>query len=237
MTLMQSLIQLFKRFSTDDSIFRIILTAEGKYFCTGMDLKGPGTAEERFDNLKELFNVIDNCPKTTIAAVNGPCLGGGVGLAFVCDIRLLTFNATFRLSEVRLGLCPATISKYIIREWGFAFARTAILTAREVSPLELAALQIIHKIVTDKAALELELDFLLDEMRQVAPQASALSKRLVTSAWVNAGGKDQDRVIQESFAQMMAVGSESTYALKEFRKGIREIDWERLLRQPNQSKL
>jgi hydroxymethylglutaryl-CoA lyase len=226
--MIRSFIALFKRLSADESVFRIILSAEGKYFCTGMDLKGPGTAKERFDGLSELYHVIDTCPKTTIAAISGPCLGGGVGLAFVCDIRLLAPTVTFKLSEVRLGLCPATISKYVVREWGFALARAAMLTAREVTASELAIANIVHKVSTSKEALLLDLDDFLDEMRFVAPHASRLSKGLVTSAWLDAGGMEQEQVIARSFSEMMAKGTESEHAIKEFRKGVKGVDWELL---------
>lgn len=232
-----ALIQLFKRFSVDESVFRIIITAEGRFFCTGMDLKGTATSEEMFSALSELFRVIDSCPKTTIAAINGPCLGGGVGLAFVCDIRLATSNSTFKLSEVRLGLCPATISKYVIREWGFSFARTAILTAQDVQPSELADLRILYKVVRDNEALQAELEILLDHLRFSAPRASSLSKDLVASAWSDAGGENQARVIEDSFKAMMNEGSESKFALQQFRSGIKGVDWDALAKKANQSKL
>jgi hydroxymethylglutaryl-CoA lyase len=237
LAMIKSLTQLFNQLSTDETVFHIIVGAEGKYFCTGMDLIGPGTSEERFNSLKELFHSIDTSPKVTIAAINGPCLGGGVGLALVCDIRLATSSATFKLSEVRLGLCPATISKYIIREMGFAFARRSMLTAREVKPEELALSQIVHRVVTDQEALKNELDQLLDEMRFVAPHALALTKGLLTAAWVNAGGKEQDRVIETSFKDMMVEGSESERAIEAFRKGIKEVNWELPAQKSYKSKL
>jgi hydroxymethylglutaryl-CoA lyase len=237
LNMMKSLTQLFNSFSVDDTIFRILVSAEGKYFCTGMDLKGPGTSKQRFHHLTKLFESIDTCPKTTIAAINGPCLGGGVGLAFVCDLRIATTKASFRLTEVRLGLCPATISKYVIREWGFSLARMAMLTAKQIKPEDLAALQILHKVVADQGALDNEIDTLLDTMRYVAPHASALSKSLMTSAWIDAGRTEQDRVIERSFEKMMAEGSESTEGIKRFQKGVKEVDWESLLRESSRPKL
>lgn len=237
LAMITALTLLFKRFSADGSIFRIVISAAGKYFCTGMDLKNQGTSDEMFSSLRELFHVIDTCPKTTIAAINGPCLGGGVGLAFVCDIRLATSSATFKLSEVRLGLCPATISKYVIREWGFSFSRAAMLTARDIRPSELHALQIIHSVVPNHETLETELERLLSDLRFAAPRGSALSKDLVRAAWSHADGQEQDRVIESSFKEMMMEGSESKLAFKEFRRGVKGIDWESLSQKPYQPKL
>lgn len=231
-SMVEALTRLFKHFSTDDNVFRIILTGKGKYFCTGMDLKSGGTPEEQFSGLRGLFYTIDICPKTTIAAINGPCLGGGVGLAFVCDIRLATLEATFKLSEGRLGLSPATISKYIVREWGFSFARSAILTARDVSPSELESLKIVQKVAASQDDLENKLDNLLDEMRFIASGASSLSKSLLRAAWTDAGGEVQAKTIERVFKDMMAQGSESSFARKEFRRGFKGVDWEALSKQP-----
>ncbi|TVY37811.1 Hydroxymethylglutaryl-CoA lyase, mitochondrial [Lachnellula subtilissima] len=220
-SMVEALTRLFKQFSTDDSVFRVILTGKGKYFCTGMDLKSTGTPEEQFSGLRGLFHTIDTCLKTTIAAINGPCLGGGVGLAFVCDIRLATSGATFKLSEVRLGLSPATISKYIVREWGFGFARSAILTARNVSSSELEGLKVVHQVAASQEDLEVKLDNMLHEMRFVAPGASSLSKSLLEAAWTDAGGEVQAKTIENVFKRMMAQDSESTFARKEFRRGVK----------------
>ncbi|KAN0091871.1 3-hydroxy-3-methylglutaryl-coenzyme A lyase/3-methylglutaconyl-coenzyme A hydratase [Hyaloscypha variabilis] len=225
-SLIQGLIKLFETFSGDGTVSRIILRGEGKYFCTGMDLKGTISNQEQFLLLRALFHSIDECPKTTIAVINGPCFGGGVGLAFVCDIRLAVSKATFTLSEVRLGLCPATISKYIVREWGFSYARTAMLTARQITASELAGLQVIQDVATDEASLDTTLDIMLEELRFAAPEASRLSKELVKVAYADAGGKQQARVIKSSFDRMMGPGSEHSHARSEFKRGVRKIDWE-----------
>ena len=235
--MIKALISLFQTYSLDQSISRIILSAEGKYFCTGMDLKGASTTEEQFQNLRDLFHTIDECPKTTIAMINGPCFGGGVGLAFVCDIRLATSQTTFTLSEVRLGLCPATISKYIIREWGISYTRAAMLTARPIKASELADLKILQEVVEDQAKLQAALEKLLQSLKFTAPGASKLSKDLVRVAYTDAGGAEQARVIKASFDKMMAAGSEHGYARSEFKKGIKEIDWELRSQQSRVSKL
>ncbi|KAH8652653.1 hypothetical protein BGZ60DRAFT_533515 [Tricladium varicosporioides] len=223
----KGLTTLFRKLAQDTSVFRIVLTGEGKFFCTGMDLsKDAGTPDERFLNLKHLFDAIDNCPQTTIAAVNGPCFGGGVGLAFVCDLRIFTSKATVKLSEAQLGLCPAVISKYIIREWGINFARASMLTAREVAPSELAALHVIYAVVEDGNALQGKVEDLLDDLKFSAPHASGLCKDLVRIAWRDAGGERQEKTIRASFDAMMAEGSESTHALALFQQGRRRIDWD-----------
>ena len=174
---------------------------------------------------------------TTIAVINGPCFGGGVGLAFVCDIRLATSNTTFTLSEVRLGLCPATISKFIIREWGISYARTAMLTAREVKASELERLGILYSVVQDQAGLESGLEALLQSMKFNAPRASKMSKDLVRVAYLNAGGEVQGAVIKNSFDKMMDSGAEHGYARMKFKEGVKRVDWESRTRSLLTSKL
>ncbi|KAH6717398.1 3-hydroxy-3-methylglutaryl-coenzyme A lyase/3-methylglutaconyl-coenzyme A hydratase [Leptodontidium sp. MPI-SDFR-AT-0119] len=225
-SMINALTRLFKDFSDDESVFRIILRAEGKYFCTGMDLKGSSSTEEQFQGLNTLFHTIDACPKTTIAIINGPCFGGGVGLAFVCDIRIATSISTFTLSEVRLGLCPATISKFVIREWGLGYTRSAMLTAKQITASELEKLGVLYAVVQDPSGLESAMEKLLQTLKFNAPGASKLSKDLVRAAYVDSGGVDQAKVIKESFNKMMAGGSEHVYARSKFKEGIKEVDWE-----------
>lgn len=224
--MIRSLTRLFQEFSDDDSVFRIVLRGEGKFFCTGMDLKSTATAEQQYQNLKALLKSIDECPKVTIALVNGPCFGGGVGLAFVCDIRIATSNSTFTLSEVGLGLCPATISKYVIREWGLSYTRAAMLTARKIEASELEATKIIQRMVPDQMALNLAAEELLRSLRFYAPGASILSKDLVRVAYKNPGGLEQEEVIKTSFFKMMTGGSEHSFARSQFKQGVKKIDWD-----------
>lgn len=233
----EGLTRIFTQSATDKTIFRIVLTAEGKYFCTGMDLRAQITPTEQLHLLKSLFAAIDQCPQTTIALVNGPCFGGGVGLVFVCDLRIVVSTATFKLSEVKLGLCPATISKYIFREWGLSFARSAMLTARDVFPRELVQIQAIYRVVESSEALKIAEEEILDILQFAAPQASALSKDLANSAWKEPGTAQQDEVIRSAFNRMMARGSESEYGRAQFRKGKRNVNWEDRKEEQLRSKL
>jgi len=238
LAMIHSLTKAITAISHDTTIFRLILTAQGKYFCTGMDLgHNPGTPDAQFEALRMLFETIDTCPQTTIAAINGSCFGGGIGLAFVCDLRLATSAAQFTLSEAKLGLCPATISKYVVREWGFSFARAAMLTARAVSPSELLALGAVQAISADQAGLDVLLEEYLERLRVVAPRASTMCKELVRQAWRDAGGEGQARAIKCAFDDMMAEGSESKVGLEKFRGGVKEVNWESVVRKRTDHKL
>ena len=220
--------------ASDSTIARIVLTATGRFFCTGMDLgksttgvgKDSDTATSEFQKFVQLYEAIDQSPKVTIAAINGPCYAGGVGLAFACDIRLAVTRASFTLSEVRLGLCPAIISKYVAREWGLAFTREAILSGRTVSVAELQALGAIHVLAEDVESLQAVTDNYVSELRKSAPKASEFCKRTIQSAFAEAGSNQQNQVIKGIFEEMMGPGAEATVGVSNFQKGIRVTDWD-----------
>lgn len=212
---------------------RLIITALGKFFCTGMDLgkgstpvaQGQSSSDAQYERLTRLFEVIDHCPKVTIACLNGPAFGGGVGLAFACDIRLCAANAAVTLSEAKLGLSPATISKYVIREWGPSFAREAILTARPVTAAELRARGVVSEVADSQEKLEEKLDVLLFRLKAASPNASRLSKDLVRLAWAHGGDEEQAQGIKVLFDEMMRTNADGSYGVKEFQAG-RRVDWD-----------
>jgi hydroxymethylglutaryl-CoA lyase len=221
-------------------VSRIVITAKGKFFCTGMDLSAQKTRVGRKDDnasstdlqyraLTRLFRVIDEAPQVTIAAVQGPAFGGGVGLAMACDVRLATRKAWLKLSEVRLGLCPATISKYVTRELGFAFTREAMLSGRPISAGdELAPMGVVvaRHLATDEADLSDRLDQYLLELRGSAPVASRMCKDLVTLAWTHAGQETQLEGIRKNFDLMMRPDAEAAYGVGQLQKGVKTVDWD-----------
>lgn len=219
--------------SRDPLISRLIIAARGKFFCTGMDLakdstpvaQGQSSSDSQYERLTALFEVIDQCPKVTIACLNGPAFGGGVGLAFSCDIRLCTVNSTVTLSEVKLGLSPATISKYVIREWGVAFAREAMLSARPVTAAELKARGVVSEVADNPEQLDRRLNGLLVRLKAASPNASRLSKDLVRLAWAHGGNEEQARGIKALFDEMMRPDADGSHGVKEF-QARRPVDWD-----------
>lgn len=223
----------FREASEDLQIKTIVITGNGKFFCTGMDLgkdssavsKGGSASRLQFILLMALFEAIDKSPKITIACVQGPAFGGGVGLAFACDIRIMAEVAHFTLSEAKLGLCPATISKYIIREMGFAFTREAMLSGRPISPLELLRIGVVTHVEKDPGRLNIALDSYLLRLDGCAPRAAGMCKELVRLAWTDAAGEEQTKGIENLFMEMMGQDAEAAHGLKQFQAGIKSIDW------------
>ncbi|KAL4802564.1 aldolase [Aspergillus unguis] len=228
-SMLDGLTEVFTKLSKDRSAFHVVLDAEGRFFCTGMDLSG-GTKTTDTDKdhgyhakINALFAAIDNCPQTTIALINGPCYGGGVGLGFACDVRLASTKARWTLSEVKIGVAPAIISRYMAREWGMAFFREAMLSGREVHHSELQRIGAVHGVADDTEDL---LNGYLDTLERCAPRAASVCKELVRLAWRDAGGSRQDDFIEGTFHNMMVPGSEGEHGIQQFQKKNRRIDWE-----------
>lgn len=239
-----NLTNIFKHSSTDPSTTRILIGAEGKFFCTGMDL-GKGTSpvaqtkkasDAQYQRLTELFEAIDNAPQVTIACISGPMFGGGVGLAFACDIRIAVKTATANLSEARLGLCPATISRYVVREWGFAFTREAILSTRSVAVAELKVLGCVAVVVNGREELGKAVDGYLVALKSVAPEASRMCKDLVKLGWRHAGGQQQADELKKVFDRMMRADGEAAVGLKAFQGGKKALNWDELSQAPSKAK-
>ncbi|CCF34429.1 3-hydroxymethyl-3-methylglutaryl-CoA lyase [Colletotrichum higginsianum] len=233
----------FQSFKDDPSISRIVLSANGKFFCTGMDLsqaaravgRGDDASTKLYQALTGLFELVDSSPKVTIACINGPAFGGGIGLAFACDIRISISSATFTLSEVKLGLCPAVISRYVVREWGLGLSREAMLTARPVSARELKAMGAISLVAETSRELEITLRDLLLSLRHSSPRGSSMSKELVKLGWGHGGTSAQQEGISTLFESMMEAGSDAAYGIGEFQQRHR-VDWDSVNKVP-QAKL
>ena len=133
----------------------LIVTGAGKAFCSGMDLENLksliGRTEEQ--NLEDsrtmarLFRSIYDFPKPTIAAVNGPAIAGGTGIATICDFTLAAPEATFGYTEVRIGFVPAIVSTFLLRQVGEKQARDLLLTGRIFSAEEALRLGLVNEIV------------------------------------------------------------------------------------------
>ncbi|ODQ52395.1 ClpP/crotonase [Saitoella complicata NRRL Y-17804] len=236
-----ALTEQFNDLAHNSDIHTIVLTsAHPKFFCTGLYLGSSGSVatgaavEKRFAQLKGLFDSVDQCPKTTVALINGACFGGGVGLAFSCDIRIAVKQATFTLSEVKLGLVPATISKCVVREWGPALSREAMITARPVRAAELHERGIIHAIVDDLKAGQQEVNKYLNFLRGGAPRAQSQVKELVRTIAEDTAETYQTK-IKEIYIDMMGPSEEAKLGLDAFRKATKAkdkkpVDWVALLR-------
>ena len=126
---------------------------------------------------------------------------------------------------MKLGLCAATISRYVIRELGFAFAREVMLSARAVTPGELKGLGVISDIASDQNDLRIKVDQLLIRLKAASPNASRMSKELIRLAWAHGGDDAQAVGIKDLFEEMMQSDADGAYGVKEF-QAKRKVDWD-----------
>jgi methylglutaconyl-CoA hydratase len=180
------LTQAFTDLGQRDEVRCIVLAAEGVAFCAGADLNWMkrmadySHAENLADAgaLAEMLRVVYTCPKPTIAKVQGDVYAGGTGLVAACDIAVSVDTAGYCLSEVKLGLIPATISPYVIRAMGARAAHRYFLTAERFSAAEALRIGFVHEVVP-AAELDAKVAELVKALVSAGPQAVRLCKKLV----------------------------------------------------------
>ncbi len=164
----------------------VVLAAEGPAFCAGANLNwmrrmADYTREENLADaakLAEMLRVIYECPQPTIARVQGDVYAGGMGLVAACDMAVAVDTAGFCLSEVKLGLIPATISPYVIRAMGARAAHRYFLTAERFDAAEAHRIGFVHEVV-GADALDAKVAELLKALTSASPNAVRACKRLV----------------------------------------------------------
>jgi methylglutaconyl-CoA hydratase len=170
----------------DAQLRAVVLRGAGPSFCAGADLNwmrrmADYSQEENLADARELqrmFETIARCPKVTVAVVHGAAIGGGAGLAAVCDVAIATPEAKFALSEVRLGLIPAVIAPYVVEKTGRGTARALFVSGERFSGEEAHRIGLVHQLVS-AAELERALEEKLALVRQAGPQAIAAAKQLL----------------------------------------------------------
>jgi methylglutaconyl-CoA hydratase len=180
------LTEAFQMLGQRDDVRAIVLAADGPAFCAGADLNWMRRMADytRAENLAdaaklaEMLRVMFECPKPTVARVQGDVYAGGVGLVAACDIVVSVDTATYCLSEVKLGLIPATISPYVIRAMGARAAHRYFLTAERFSAAQAHRIGLVHEVV-GADALDAKVDELLKALTSASPNAVRACKRLV----------------------------------------------------------
>lgn len=164
-----------------------ILTGEGRAFCAGLDLKAVASPEglatgltlgegyETIHHLKSVFTMYQVLPVPVIAAINGPCIGGGIEIVLACDIRLASDNAIFSIPEVTYGIIPdCGGTQRLPRVVGPGKARELILTGRRIDAAEALRIGLVDHVYSP--------DQLLTETRKLADEIAALPPAAVQAA-------------------------------------------------------
>lgn len=198
----------FTKLGENPDVRAIVLTGAGKSFSAGADLNWMKAAASYTDEqnmrdaltLSDMLAALNTCPKPTIAIVNGATFGGGVGLVSCCDIAIAVDDAKFSLSEVRLGLTPATISPYVVAAIGERAARRYFLSAERFDAQEARRIGLVHETAPSLQEAFSQAHIFLKNILAGAPEAQHQAKDLV--AFVT--GKPIDAELRRHTAQRIA---------------------------------
>ena len=215
--LIDDLLRALVEVASSDAIV-MILTGAGKAFCSGMDLEAlqgmtGRTPELNLDDSKRmasLFRSLYDFPKPTIAAVNGPAIAGGTGLATLCDFTLAVPEAKFGYTEVRIGFVPAIVSTFLLRQVGEKTARDLLLTGRLFDAAEALRIGLITEIVPPEQLLD-RARALAQLLMENSPMSLAYTKRLLS---------DQARAELDSHIETAVAENAAIRATADFREGI-----------------
>lgn len=206
-TMIAELTAAFDKLGADEAVSAIVLAAQGPAFCAGADLDwmrrmSGYTREENLADARKLarmLRTIHRAPKPVIARVHGDAYAGGMGLIAACDIAIAAQTANFCLSEVKLGLIPATIAPYVIRAMGENPARRYAITAEKFDAAEAYRIGFVHDLVTPDG-LDGRINTIVGALMQASGTAVADAKRLVREV----SGRAIDDALLEDTAQRIA---------------------------------
>jgi methylglutaconyl-CoA hydratase len=217
----------FERIGSDDRARVMILAATGRNFCAGADLGWMKrmvsySYEENLEDARHLATMLKTLnflPLPTIARVQGAAFGGAVGLVSCCDMAVATEGASFCLSEVKIGITPATISPYVVAAIGRKAARRYFTTAERFSAPTAAHLGLVSEVV-EEDRLDEQLEKLVEALLSNSPRAVSAAKQLVLDV---AGREINQRLIDETSERIARIrvspeGQEGLTAFLEKRK-------------------
>lgn len=174
----------------DRSVRAAVLAGAGATFSAGADVEWMAraltfTSEQNIadaDGLSRMFGALDTLPVPLIGRVQGAALGGGAGLAAVCDLVIAADDAVFGFTEVKLGIVPAVISPFVLAKIGRSAARELFLTGARFSAARAKEIGLVHAVVPE-AALDATVDERLEDVLAAGPDAVAAAKTLIRQVW------------------------------------------------------
>lgn len=185
-TLVGNLAQTFQKLSVAEAVRVVVLEAEGKSFCAGGDAGWLRRAAELppDDNRRDamqlavMLDAVERCAKPVVALVQGAALGGGVGLVAACDVAIASDEASFGLTEVRLGLIPAVIGPYVAAAMGVRACRRYALSGERFDAREALRLGLVHAVVAADRLGDAR-DRMVEALRKGGPKAQGDTKELL----------------------------------------------------------
>jgi len=221
-TTIAEITQVFQQLDADSAVRAVVLAANGVAFCAGADLNWMKKmadythAENLADagQLAAMLAAIYRCSKPVVAKVQGDCYAGGMGLVAACDIAVSVDTAHYCLSEVKLGLIPATISPYVIKAMSESAARRYFITAERFSAHEAQRIGFVHEVVSAEA-LDGKIAEIVKALVSNSPNAVKHAKKLVQDV--------ASREITPALVAATVEGIAQIRASDEGREGVRSF--------------
>ena len=198
-----------------------VLAGAGRMFCAGADVnwmaKTIGYSHD--ENVRDaralarMFAALNTVPMPLIGRIHGAALGGGAGLAAICDIVVAAEDAIFGFTEVKLGILPAVISPFAIAKIGQSAARELFLTGARFSAARAREIGLVHAVV-EESALDRTIAKYVNDLLTAGPQAVAAAKRLI-AAVINRAPDDVQDLTAETIARQR-VSPEGQEGLRAF---------------------
>lgn len=200
----------------------VVLAGAGPSFCAGADLTWMANAAQftEVENQRDaqaaarMFSAINELPVAVIGRIHGAAMGGGAGLAAVCDVAVTESDAVFAFSEVKLGILPAVIAPYALAKIGPSAARELFLTGARFSAARAQEIGLVHAVVS-KNELDTRVSETIRDILQAGPQAVAAAKGLIAQL----AGRPIDDDVRSLTAEAIAkrrVSAEGQEGLKAF---------------------
>jgi methylglutaconyl-CoA hydratase len=198
-----------KKLEADPQVRAVVLVGAGSSFCAGADIghmkkSATFSAAQNFKTAQRtarMLYTLHTLGKPTIACVRGAVRGGGVGLVAACDIAIAARSATFRLSEVKLGIIPAMISPYVIAAIGERMAHRFMLSGEEFDVAEAFRIGLVHE-VAEEEGLTAAVARMLAHLYSSGPNAVAAIKQLIP---LSAHAMIGEKIVDETARRIAAI--------------------------------
>jgi len=198
-----------KKLESNDKVRAIVITGTGRNFCAGADIEhmkksAKFSRAQNLDNARAtamMLRTLYTLEKPTIACVRGAARGGGVGLVSACDIAIGERGATFRLSEVKLGIIPAMISPFVIGAIGRRHAHRYMLSGEEFDSAEAYRIGLLHDIC-EEPELNAVVGRMLANLYSSGPNAIVSIKKLIPQVVAARADETLMEMLSERIAQL-----------------------------------
>lgn len=217
------LTEIWDELDAHNDVHAVVLTGKGKSFSAGADLNwmkeaAHFTKEQNYKDAMKLaimLNKLYTLPQLTVAAVYGAAMGGGMGLVSCCDIVVTDPEAKYALSEVKLGLVPATIAPYVVRAIGERYAKRYFQTGERFDGRKAYEIGLAHRLADRPEDVDYLVRNILEEVAKNGPQAMRASKKLC----MDMAGQDITPDLMKDTAERIAdirIGDEAQERLAAF---------------------